>query len=245
LGVVVLYLGLSVYLTYMRDRGDIRDSVWGGDNLGDRAGVLVDTFGRMEWVDLGSEDHIQRIDGRMNQNLLLGAAINRLQRGETDYWRGTSLLGAMIAVVPRFLWPDKPTSVGSGNLVSELTGIVFEGDTSVGIGPIMEFYANFGRVGMLIASLFMGAFLAWCDLRAGLALRQGQSTRFATWFLLGLPILNVLGSLVAISSSLATALVVAVLFRRFWERKELAVGTAGKVEPATPLTERPAHLNSR
>lgn len=243
-GCVVLYIGMSVFVNYMRDRQDIRDSVWGGESLGARVGVVVDTLSRFEWFDVYDEAHLQRIDGRMNQNFLLGAAISRLQRGEVDYWRGASLIDALIAVIPRFLWPDKPTSVGSGNLVTEITGITFEGLTSVGIGPIMEFYGNFGRVGVLIASMFMGAFLAWCDLRAGVALRQGQSTRFATWLLLGLPILNVLGSMVAISSSLATALVVAVLFRRFWERKELAVGAAGKVDPAAPLNERSVGLDS-
>lgn len=230
LGVVVLYLGMSVYLTYMRDRVDIRDSVWGGDSLEARSTVLIDTFGRLEWLNPDSEEHIQRIDARMNQNSLFGVAIRRLERGEVDYWRGESLLGAMVAAIPRILWPDKPTFAGSGTMVSELTGIVFDSNTSVGIGPIMEFYANFGRVGMLVASVLMGAFLGLCDLRAGAALRADHTTRFVAWMLLGLPLHQALGSLISISSSLATAVVLYILFRRFWERRmnasELAVSSA-------------------
>jgi hypothetical protein len=247
LGVGVLYLGMSVYLTYMRDRVDIRDSVWGGDSFEARTSVLLDTFGRLEWLNPDSEEHIQRIDARMNQNSLFGLAIGRLERGEVDYWRGESLLGAMVAAIPRILWPDKPTFAGSGNMVSELTGLVFQTETSIGIGPIMEFYANFGRVGMLLASLFMGAFLGLCDLRAGAALRAGHTTRFATWLMLGLPLHQMLGSLISISSSLATAVVLYILFRRFWERRmnasELAVpssvggatGSSAENGPSTRL----------
>lgn len=219
LGVMVLYVGMSVYLTYMRDRIDIRDSVWGGESLDARATVVLDTFTRFEWFDPDSEVHFQRVDTRMNQNYLFGAAMIRLQRGEVDYWHGETLLVAMVAAIPRFLWPDKPTSAGSGNLVSELTGMQFTSGTSVGIGPVMEFYANFGRVGMVIASLVMGGFLGLCDVRAGTALRAGHTTRYAAWMLLGIPLHQALGSLISISSSLATALVLYILFRRFWERR--------------------------
>jgi hypothetical protein len=248
-GCVVLYVGMSVYVSYMRDRKDIRDSVWGGESLGARVGVVVDTLSRLEWFDAHEEAHLQRIDERMNQNSLFGAAIKRLERGEVDYWRGESLLGAALAAIPRFLWPDKPMVVGSGDLVSELTGIVFESNTSVGIGPVMEFYANFGRFGMLIASVAMGAFLGFCDLRAGAALRAGHTTRFTAWALMGLPMLNVLGSLVAVSSSLATAIVIFVLFRRFWERRETrsTMPTQAIVEGmigSERLEEKPASLSS-
>lgn len=218
-GVVILYFGLSVYLTYMRDRVEIRDSVWGGESLDARATVVLDTFTRFEWFDPDSESHFQRVDMRMNQNYLFGVAMIRLQRGEVDYWHGETLLVAMIAVIPRFLWPDKPTFAGSGNLVSELTGIQFSSGTSVGIGPVMEFYANFGRVGMVIASFVMGVYLALCDLRAGAALRAGHTTRYAGWLLLGIPLHQALGSLISISSSLATAVVLYFLFRHFWERR--------------------------
>jgi hypothetical protein len=104
-------------------------------------------------------------------------------------------------------------------LVSHFTGIQFSEGTSVGIGPIMEFYANFGRVGMVIASLLIGGCLGLCDRMAGLHLRLGHTTRFAGWYLLGMPLLGGLGSLISISTSLATGVVLFLIFKVAWEPK--------------------------
>jgi hypothetical protein len=217
LGVLTLFLGMSVYVTYMRDRVDIRTSVWGGDTMGERMKVLTTAFSQFDWFDPYSEQQMRIIDARINQNWLFGIGIERLQRGEVDYARGDTVLDAVIAVIPRALWPGKPMKAGSGGLVSHFTGIQFSEGTSVGIGPIMEFYANFGRLGMVIASLLMGGCLGLCDRMAGLHLRLGHTTRFAGWYLLGIPLLNALGSLIAISASLATAVVLWFLLKNFWE----------------------------
>src|SRR6185437_10509578 len=42
--VVMGYLGISLFVTYMRDRNEIRDSVWGGASLTNR----VDKFAHTE-----------------------------------------------------------------------------------------------------------------------------------------------------------------------------------------------------
>jgi len=132
---------------------------------------------------------------------------------------------------------------GSGNLVSHFTGMQFAGGTSVGIGPIMEFYANFGRVGMVVASLLMGGFLGLCDRMAGLHLRMGHTTRFAAWFLLGIPFLNVLGSLVATSTSLATALVLFFVFKGWWQPAGSSINAA--LPPSQQVTPAPSPQSVR
>lgn len=224
-GLLVLFLGLSIYITYMRDRNEIRHAVWGGESIKVRATVLVNTFSNMEWLDLRSEIQILYVDARMNQNVLVGVAIDRLQRGEVGYWHGKSILEAILSVIPRLFWPNKPMTAGSGDLVSEVTGMTFTQGTSVGIGPILEFYANFGHWGLGIASLLMGGFLGMCDIRAGACLRAGHTTRFAAWLLLALPLHNVLGSLVSIFTSIATAGVLFFLFQRFWEPRRVVLSS--------------------
>lgn len=240
LGVLVLFVGMSVYVTYMRDRGDIRSSVWGGDAMEERVKVLTTTFSRFDWFNPRSDEQMRLIDMRMNQNWLFGIGIERLQRGEVEFARGETVLDAVIAVIPRALWPDKPMRSGSGGLVSTFTGIEFAEGTSVGIGPIMEVYANFGRVGAVIASLLMGGFLGLCDQMAGLHLRLGHTTRFAGWCLLGVPLLNALGSLVAISTSLATGAVLFYCFKAWWQPKG---SYQAWVPPPTLDTQKPAPGN--
>ena len=50
-GVFLIYFGLSIYVTYMRDRTDIRDVVWGGQAFDARFDQLASTFRSVEWFD--------------------------------------------------------------------------------------------------------------------------------------------------------------------------------------------------
>ena len=67
------------------------------------------------------------------------------------------------ALIPRAVWPDKPDVAGSGDIVSEFTGIRFAEGTSVGVGQVMEFYVNFGIPGVLIGFFGLGYLLMWLD----------------------------------------------------------------------------------
>jgi hypothetical protein len=51
-GVAAAYLGLSMYVTYMRDRADIRQVVWGGEPASARIERLAETFSSPELFDL-------------------------------------------------------------------------------------------------------------------------------------------------------------------------------------------------
>ena len=127
IGFVLGYLALSVYVTYMRDRNEIRASVWGGQALSDRLDHVQSTASTFEWFDLTNPDHLERVNGRLNQSSLVGASV--LWLSETgEYARGDTLWDAALALVPRILWPEKTVSAGSGNLVTRFTGIHFAAD---------------------------------------------------------------------------------------------------------------------
>ena len=210
-GVVLAYLGLSVYVTYMRDRGDIRKVVWGGGGLADRATQLSETFADMEWFDVYDTDHLTRIDSRLNQDYLVGAAMSHLARGLSRFADGATFVDAAVSVIPRALWPDKPMSAGSGDLVSTYTGFRFADGTSVGIGQVMECYINFGTAGVVGGFFVIGGILAFVDRRAFHALNQGDVRRFTLWYLPSLSLLQVGGSLVEVTSSAAAAWLMAVI----------------------------------
>ena len=215
---VIAYLGLSVYVTYMRDRGDIRATVWSGTGLSDRFSKVRDSLGNFEWFSIDNQDHLARIDSRLNQDWLVGAAVANIRRGNVDYARGTTYRDAALALIPRAIWKDKPVGAGSGDLVSIYTGIPFAEGTSVGIGQVMETFVNFGQTGVIIAFLIIGGVLAIVDRFALESLARGDVGHFAMWYLPGLSLLNLGGSFVEITSSagagFAMAYIMNVLIRR-------------------------------
>ena len=204
------YVGLSFYVSYMRDRGEIREVVWGGEPLQERVTRVYQTINTLEWFDPSNESHLTRIDERLNQNFLVGSAVDWLSLSK-DYARGETFWLALFAFVPRAIWPEKPVVAGSGDLVSDHTGLRFDEDTSVGIGQVMEFYINFGTGGVIFGFLIMGVILTMIDLNAGRRLLQDDWQKFALWYLTGISFLQVGGSLAEVTSSAAASVVVALL----------------------------------
>jgi hypothetical protein len=218
-GILTGYLGLSFYVSYMRDRDAIRETVWGGQTLSNRLSQLYATLSDFEWFDLSNDLHLQRIDDRLNQNHLVGTAVSYLGSGAQDFARGDTLWEALIAMVPRAVWPDKPVRAGSGNLVTTYTGISFAEGTSVGIGQVMEFYVNFGDVGVVLGFLVIGTVITIVDWSAWQPLQQGDWQRFLFWYLPGLSLLQIGGSLVEVTSSAASAAVLSLLLHRYWTNR--------------------------
>ncbi|OLE12775.1 MAG: hypothetical protein AUI36_40100, partial [Cyanobacteria bacterium 13_1_40CM_2_61_4] len=161
------YVGLSFCAAYVLDRGEIRQAVWGGAGLGERVETIYLTARSMEWFDPSDNTHLQRIDTRLNQNYLVGAAVASLDSGSREFASGETLWEALVALVPRALWPDKPGAAGSADLVTRFTGIRFAEGTSVGIGNVMEFYINFGTMGVVVGFLVLGMVLLVVDVMAG------------------------------------------------------------------------------
>jgi hypothetical protein len=223
---LLAYVGLSVYITYMRDRNDIRRMVWGGSAFTDRASQLMGTFAEMEWFDYRNQEHLDRVDTRLNQNFLVGAAVSRLDRGLVPFADGSTLEDAALSLVPRVLWPNKPVVGGSGDLVSTYTGIRFAEGTSVGVGQVLECYINFGRTGVVIGFFVIGMVLVLADRSALRALERGSVFGFTTRYLPALGLLQVGGSFAEVVSTAGAGLFVTLLMRAF----------AARFLPARPAT---------
>lgn len=208
------YFGLSIYVTYMRDRNDIRAVVWTGGSLRERADRLYETVANIERFDPYDAQHLIRIDQRLNQDYLVGAAVAFLEASPAAFARGETISDAALAVVPRALWENKPIVSGSGDLVSTFTGIRFAEGTSVGIGQVMECYVNFGTPGVLVGFLMIGALIVTVEHKSRAALNRHDVRAFAYWFMPGLSLLQVGGSFVDVTGSAAAALVIAFLVHR-------------------------------
>ena len=214
LGLAAGYLGLSLFVTYMRDRIKIRDTVWGGQSYGSRIDQLKSTFSQAEFFSINNYEHLERIDYRLNYNALVGASVRYIESGGKEFARGETLWEAIIALIPRVFWPDKPVTAGSGDLVSEYTGY-FEENTSVGIGQVMELFINFGQWGVITGFLSIGVIIALIDKGAGESLANNDWLTFACWYLPGIAFLNVGGSFVETTASAAASLAIALLVKWF------------------------------
>ncbi|HMH50419.1 MAG TPA: hypothetical protein VK548_09330 [Candidatus Acidoferrum sp.] len=215
LAMLCVYLGLSIYVTYMRDRRDIRDVVWTGGDLTARFQKVEDMVRAFEWFDPYDTDHLERIDSRLNQNTLVGAAVDYIASNPDAFARGETVLEAFWALVPRIIWPDKPMAAGSGTWVSRYTGITFEENTSVGMGQVLEFYINFGTAGVVIGFLLLGTVIASVDSIARSRVVVGDWPGFVLWYVPGTALLQAGGSLMEITSSAAAAAVAAMLINRY------------------------------
>jgi len=207
-GVIAGWVGLSGYAAYMQNRSVIRATVWGGAPMAERLDVLGQAFSGAEWFDFRNPDHLAFVDSRLNQVSLVGSAVVNLSN-TGGYAHGGTLLDAVIAMIPRLIWPSKPVTAGSGDLVSQFTGQEFASGTSVGVGPLLELYGNFGDAGVWIGFVILGAMIQLIDSMAGWYLSVGNWYSFATWFLVGIAWLNVSGSFVECTAAAAASILVA------------------------------------
>jgi hypothetical protein len=182
---LVLYLGLSLFVTYMGQRVAIREAVWR-----QQAGIA------------------ERVD-RINLNAYTGRAMQRIASGWVDYAYGATM--PISALIPRAIWPDKPAVGGGGTVVSDFTGIPFDRYTSVGTGQVFEFYVNFGLPGVVGGFLLFGFMLMWLDCGIMRALAVGDARGLLLRALPGLAMLQPGGNLVEILVAVAGAVFVGYL----------------------------------
>ncbi len=218
-GFLVFALGLSVFVTYLRDRGEIRSSVWGREGIEAKYERMVNTFSNFEIIDFSKQSHLEAIDQRLNQNGLVGQAVERINSGQSIYALGYTFSQAAVAVIPRVLWRDKPIFAGSGDIVAYYTGKTFADGTSVGVGQVLEFYFNFGPTGVVLGFMVIGTIIRIIDITAAYKLLSGNWLGFVSWFLPGLSILQPGGALAEITASFAASVVLMILIRQFALRK--------------------------
>ncbi len=207
---LALFLGLSVYVSYMISRDDIRETVWATPTLSERISTITNTYEKAEWFDPSDMSQRKIIDGRLNQNVFVGQVKQRVESGVVQIVNGETIVAGISAFVPRIFWPDKPPVAGSGDLVSRFTGTKFAEGTSVGIGQVLEFYINFGVMGMVICFFVFGALLGWVDTKAANALRNLQWRRFCIFLLAGIGMVQPIGSFTEILTSPISGVIAAV-----------------------------------
>lgn len=95
---------------------------------------------------------------RLNQGWIISAVMDHVPAEEPFADGGTVKAAVISAFLPRFLAPDKQEAGGRANFV-RYTGLELNNETSMGISPLGEAYANFGAFGgTLLMMCFGGLF---------------------------------------------------------------------------------------
>jgi ABC-type multidrug transport system fused ATPase/permease subunit len=207
---IVLFVGISVFVNYMAARTDIREVVWDEQStIADRIQRVEYVFRNFEWLDTSNWAHRRAIEDRLNQNWLIGAAVENLETGVVAYASGATVGNVIIGLIPRAVWPDKPAVGGGRDVVSEFTGIEFAEGTSVGAGQTFEFYINFGTIGVIGGFLFLGLIIGWMDVRVIEHLHRADRRGFLIGLLICLALLQPGGNLLEIVASAASSAITA------------------------------------
>jgi hypothetical protein len=209
----------------MAARQDLRQRIWVQQvDTSDRLARIADVFLNFEWFDGANARNRSAIDDRLNQNLLVGAAVQRLEFGQVDYAQGTLIISLLTALIPRAIWPDKPVVGGGGSVAHDFTGMDFAEGTSIGAGQVLEFYANFGTFGVIGGFLLYGWLLSMMDLKVIWSLRTGDQAGFVFWFLISLTLLQPGGNLLEIVVGAASSAIAAYGLGRFVISKQITPG---------------------
>jgi hypothetical protein len=218
-GSIALLVGVGFFATYLEHRQALRDAVWGDQPLEARIEAVQTMITSMSLFDPFNQMHLQALDTRLNQNELVGAAIAYVPAAK-DFAAGKTIYFAAIALIPRAIWPDKPVTAGSMGMVTEYTGIRFAEGISVGMGQVMEFYVNFGTIGVAVGFFLLGMLIRFLDIRIAERLQAASWPQFALWFGVGAATLQPIGQLLEITSSMAGAALLGILLARLFERRQ-------------------------
>lgn len=211
-----VYAGMSLWVAYSAHRMAIREVVWAEQSFDARLAALWEVTQSLAPFDFSNVRHLELIDDRLNQNHLVGAAV-RVTPALVPHAHGETLYVAMLAIIPRAIWPDKPVVGGSGQYVSRHTMMEFGAGTSVGMGQILELYINFGTTFVLVGMFALGAMLRSMDVQFVNALQRGDVRAAQFHFLVGVGALQAGGSLSEIVASMGGGAVLSMALSRMVE----------------------------
>ena len=213
---VVTFVFFHFFLSYFSNRADIRDAVWGGANFETRIKVSAKMFTELEFFSPKKIHQMSALDARLNQNYFCGLAADWIDAGVVSFIYGRSIKDGLLSLVPRILWPDKPSYGGSYGIITEMTGLEFNDSTVYGVGNVMEFYINFGIPSLIGGFLLLGLLFGWLDRGAALAVRSGDFGLASVYFLPAVAMNAPILSLAEITGLGSSAWLAALGWRWIW-----------------------------
>jgi hypothetical protein len=233
--VLTIYVMLSVFSNWFQTRDAFRATLWSGASFDQRIDAASKVFTQFKPFDGTDQLVLVGFDIRLNQNYFIGLAAENINNGSVKYLRGTSVTDSLLALIPRVLWPEKTVFGGSPEIVSKMTGLWLNSNTSWGVGNVMEFYINFGVSGVIGGFLILGWLLGRLDHRAALAETKDDYASTVLFFLPAVALIQPLGSMVELTGGAGTAWLAALFWNWVWKRWS----NRHRVQPSLPGREAP------
>ena len=213
----LLVCSLVFAASYLQGRQALRAVVWRGGSVEAALETSLQEVAKFSLDSIGSDKTLALLDARLDQSIFVGLAAERLRAQTDDFENGATIASALLAWVPRFIWPDKPERGGSA-FIARYTGLRFSEGTTFGTGVIFEFYVNFGLPGVFFGMILIGYVLRSFDVAAFRTLRNQDYVGFARYLLIGFPLLAPLADVFFTVTSLAGAAIVGLSLRAVWSR---------------------------
>jgi hypothetical protein len=159
---LVLLVGLSTIVAFRGVAIDYRRQAWHREEelpVSGRSMLMVRLLAtkiQTSGVQGALVDGFRAVVGR-SANLDLLADVMRQTPAWIPYWGGQTYLSLVGIAVPRVLWPDKPTKVLGQDFGHRYRYLGNEDHaTSVNLPFVVEFYANFGELGVIVGMFIVG-----------------------------------------------------------------------------------------
>jgi hypothetical protein len=158
---VLVLAGLAV-VSFRGVALEFRRTAWVAEadySVLDRARLMLDLLGersRSEGAG-GTILHGFRVLASRSANMDMFADVVRRTPVDIPHWDGATYVSLVGMAVPRFIWPDKPTkelgqAFGHRYRYLDETNL----STSINLPYFVEFYVNFGELGIILGMLFVG-----------------------------------------------------------------------------------------
>jgi hypothetical protein len=173
---VPVLLILPVLAVLHNGKSTMREIYWADRHPAPQFSDLPDYF--LHWAELGLANEKTQTQVGESQTITYGllrraslfqivcVTVDTIPR-RNDFLYGASYQSVPAQLIPRFLWPDKPSPHQSVKLMSVQLGLLTEEgaeNTSIGFGMITEAYANFGYVCVALLGLVLGSVFRWLSL---------------------------------------------------------------------------------
>lgn len=168
--ILMVLVGSAVFISLQTVKFYFRGEVWrsdlGSEQMSEMSKLKIWQEGierRFSDDDLSGDDLLESASARAAAISLFEHA-RRFAPDVVPFREGETLVGGLVGIIPRALWPDKPISSFGNTFGREFEIISWTNETTaINVPWIVDWYWNFGDSGVIFGMLLTGLLLGLID----------------------------------------------------------------------------------